>query len=187
MSDPAHNGPPSPSRVYVFPNGAGPAQVIANPTPVFAARFGSGLAGGDWNGDGVEDLLVGEQGQNRALSFAGPIPSAPTALPALRSGDIHGGRAVAMADVNGDGCLDVVVSGTSCSGGAVCGSLSTWFGPSGAARGYMTHQGVPQVQAPGWSLAAGDLDGDGDDEVVAGAPSSDPGAVPSAGRVLIFR
>ena len=60
-----------------------PARGVSSAPSPAGSRFGYAVASaGDVNGDGFEDVLVGEPG--------------------------HDGSAVAMADVNGDGFCDVV-------------------------------------------------------------------------------
>ncbi len=164
--------------------------------------IGRGLAAaGDVDGDGFGDVLVAGPGNLGAVRLFRGGPSGLAATPAWRVLGVEGERLATSVDhagdVNGDGFADVIVG--SASGPRV------WYG---AARG--------PAQTPDWTYTgdgaggrvgpvvagAGDLDGDGFDDVVVADPRS---ATPSArstplvrpwddrppangvGRVVVFR
>lgn len=135
------------------------------------SQFGQTFAGGDVNGDGYGDLVVGEQGwmnyAGRMLVFLG----SPTGLGADPATVIDGypgtfGRA-GLADVNGDGYAD---------------ALSTAYSSPSPGRGYAFHGGAggvaptasTTISGPGspfgvMALGVGDVNADGyEDVVVAG-------------------
>jgi len=99
------------------------------------------------------------------------------------------GRAVATAgDVNGDGYSDVIVGEPNYSGGQTLEGRVLVFmgGPSGTSMsssfGYQPNQALTRC---GWSVStAGDVNGDGYDDVIVGGPEYD--ATGDEGRAWIF-
>lgn len=110
-------------QAYLF-NAAGALLRILdlpNPAPfpfTASANFGSSVAGGDFNGDGNPDLLIGapnqtvgsDFGQGQAFIFSGADGSLLVTLnnPTDQAG-AHFGAAVVFADMNGDGQPDPIV------------------------------------------------------------------------------
>jgi hypothetical protein len=153
--------------------------------PAFGEKFGSSVAIGDLDGDGLGDLLIGVLLENVAQLY--PAPGFPEASPIVlvpaHPGDIHGGRAVAIADVNGDGKLDALLAAGSCSvpgPGVLCGSVTAYLGHALEAAAYVSDSDIIP-----WSLAAGDVDGDGKAEIGTGYPGAAPMFVSGAGAFLL--
>lgn len=149
----------------------------------------------DVTGDGVPDILFGLGDENRALLFPGEVPTEILQLPL----DINGplprgateflggpggslGHAVTLGDVNGDGFADII-------SGDPDASPTPELTGAGRMVIILGHGGLPSVidtgdpennsffqfngRVPGaqfgTSVTSGDLDGDGMDDVAAGA------------------
>ena len=150
---------------------------------------------GDVNGDGVDDILVGAP-TNVANGAAYVVYGRPTGVLQLSnlseqngstlvgSGTDGSGYQVASAgDVNGDGFDDVIVSAfTATANGVPSGASYVVFGGPGALPAILSLStlngtngfklnGVAAGDFSGWSVAsAGDVNGDGYDDMIVGAP-----------------
>ncbi len=137
--------------------------------------FGSGYTGplsvalGDVNHDGVSDFAVGKgPGSPAAVEILNGKTGKPIASYKPFPSSFTGGVSVALGDVNGDGKLDLIVgsgAGTPAQVKVFSGSTQqplVSFSPFGAFRG-------------GVSVAAGDVNGDGEADVIVG---SGPGTAP---------
>jgi hypothetical protein len=169
------------------------------------AQLGYSVAGaGDVNGDGFADVVVGapffdaqQANEGRAYLYLGsdaglsPEP-AWTADPADESGALFGWTVASAGDVNDDGFSDVLVSAvghgpTFVSEGRVYLFLG---GPGGlgSAPAWTVDPTDQSAAGFGGSVArAGDLNGDGYDDVVIGASLYDEGPAPgNDGRVFVY-
>jgi MYXO-CTERM domain-containing protein len=156
---------------------------------------------GDVNDDGLDDVLVAFPGFDGATSDEGRVflyfggPDGPNDVAdwtsqgtnaggtqAATSGSRFGSSAVGAGDVNGDGFADVIIG------------QSGWSnGQAGEGRAYVFHGGAGGLgDTPDWVVesdldgaalgavsGAGDIDGNGFDDVVLGAPGG-------SGRVLVY-
>ncbi|MCK6528258.1 integrin alpha [Myxococcota bacterium] len=166
-----------------------------------SAAFGADVAGaGDVNGDGYDDVAVGAWGydggetdEGRAFLFLGAASGLSESAAWTAESDqasAYFGAAVAGAgDVNGDGYADVVVGAYSWDGDL--GGEGRAYLYLGSAAGL---EGAPAWTATsdqawarfGYAVAgAGDVNGDGYDDVVVGAPNDDDG-VYGEGRVYLY-
>jgi hypothetical protein len=180
---------------------AAPAWTASTSRP--SAHYGWSVAGaGDVNRDGFDDVLVGapywDQGDTTDEGKAVLYLGAAAALPAtsawgfeLDSAFEHVGWAIASAgDINGDGFGDVVLGADNWDHpesfeGAAFVFLGSVAGLSPTAA-HVLDSGQSFCDF-GWSVAsAGDVDGDGFDDVLVGAPRYSAGEY-EEGRAYVFR
>jgi hypothetical protein len=178
--------------------------------------FGSALAAGDFNANGVADLGIGASGES-----VGAVPGAGAINVLYGSGAgltgtgqvIHQGVAgvgsdpeafdafgfaLVAGDFDNDGPVDLAVGVPFESVGTVegAGAINVLFGTGSgltATGSQLFHQDVAGVGSTaeefdnfGWSLAAGDVQGDGPVDLVVGVPFENVGAVVAAGAINAF-
>lgn len=152
-------------------------------------------ADGDYNGDGVSDLLVASPLSSYAGTQAGAayvVYGPPTdgldfaeadgRFYSTRPGDYFG-TGIGHGDVDGDGTDDVLVGG---SGASTEGSAYVFLASDGEYTiddAALRFAGVSVAESLGTDLRAGDLDGDGAGDLVLGAY----GASAYDGAVYLFR
>lgn len=173
--------------------------------PDDALRYGTCIAHGDMDGDGIDDVVMdGDQGSYTARIYflygettrvtgVQQITSAPS-LEASGVDPGFGQMNIVPGDVTGDGYPDLVVSNYTDDGAASNGG-ALWVIPGGAAR----YAGVGSFGAAwttriaslesgalfGHSVDGADLDGDGAVDLIVGAPAAD-GLQPDSGVVALF-
>ena len=167
--------------------------------PDFDVQFGAALAAGDLDEDGDDALVVGSEGQGRGDDrFPGSVSycAAPVAAPAgctrlVKDLTFAGLRSLAVGDTSSTGRPEVVAGvPDSVEDDAGHVQVLQLRGRSTLAVARRTSlaqssAGVPGSDQPGdgfgASVALGDLDRDGYDDLVVGAPGEDEGA----GRVTV--
>ncbi len=188
-------------RAYVYFGGPG-ADAVADwilTGEAAADYFGLSVGtAGDVNGDGYDDVVVGAYGNDAGGSGAGrayvffggtsPDTVADMTLTGAAASDAFGYAVGTAGDVNHDGYDDVIVGAHyNDAGGTNAGRAYVFFGgPSPDATADWTLTGVAAGDYFGWAVGtAGDVNGDGYDDVIVGAPENDAGGT-TAGMASIF-
>jgi hypothetical protein len=179
-------------------------------------RFGASLAAGDFDGDGYGDLAVGSPGEDvSGVSNTGVVSilygsrrglttrdelfgQGFGGVPGTREGEQNFGRTLAAGDFDGNGRTDLAVGipDDTVDGqegaGAVTVLYSTAAGVSAGPDQIWSQNspGIKGIAAPfhrfGDALAAGDLDGDGEDDLAIGIPGGRIGGHIGAGAVAVL-
>jgi hypothetical protein len=159
----------------------------------------------DFNRDGADDLAIGapRAGQNHegnvSIFFGVPLLGFQTVRkePDLVLKGAHPnegyGWALATADFNGDGRFDLAIGAPHWNEGrgrVDVVRLASWAGGSVHKVFIQGVNGLGGSARPGdlfgWSLVAGDFNGNGLPDLAIGAPGEDPGGVVDAGAVQIL-
>ena len=159
-------------------------------------------AAGDVDGDGYDDVLVGAYGSDSSgpesgivYLFRGPLSGDldPASADAWLVGEDawdQAGRSVAGAgDVNGDGYDDILIGAPeNCDGGTDAGKTYLLYGPlEGFLAPDASFVGQYEDDQSGMSVAsAGDVNGDGYDDILIGAPENGDGGYKAGKAYLLY-
>jgi len=175
-------------------------------------RFGSALAAGDFDGDGFFDLAAGapneDVGGRRDMGAFNVIPGSSGGLTGSgdkffhrRQGGVAGagvagdrfGFSLAAGDFDGNGRDDVAAG---VPGAGTGGEVNVFYGTgsglsrSGDQRWHQNRGGIAESRERddlfGFSLAAGDFDGDGSADLAIGVPGESIGSKSAAGGVHVL-
>jgi len=180
---------PAPAQLYVVHQfeGSSPGQTL-----------GWSVAGaGDVNGDGFDDLIVaspscqfffcGLAGLGAVQVLSGATGGVLHTFPGSVPDDRFGFSVAGAGDVNGDGFDDVIVGAFGVDVGVVldAGQATVYSGTDGLPL--LVVSGTTVNEQVGYSVSgAGDVNGDGFDDVIVGARGGDPGSLPFAGRATVY-
>jgi len=160
---------------------------------------------GDVNGDGFDDVLIGAWGRDEAGSQAGAtylvngpfsgtlsLVAAEAKLLGTSAGEQSGAMVSRAGDVDGDGFDDILIGGWAAPGDStdfgvahvVLGPISGLVSLANADHEYVGLFAGDRLGESGGP--AGDVDGDGFDDILIGAPRRDVGQVDAGAAYLLL-
>ena len=154
---------------------------------------GSVSTAGDVNGDGYDDVIIGAFRHNsrtgKAYFYLGSASGLSDTASWTKTGennnDYYGNRVSTAGDVNGDGYDDVIVGAFGYNSGASNGKAYLYFGSTSglSSTASWTKDGESNIDYY-YISTAGDVNGDGYDDVIVGASGYNSGA--SNGKAYLY-
>ena len=166
---------------------------------------------GDADGDGYDDILVGARGNDDAGADAGKVylllggpgswamdtslAAADASFLGEAAGDLIGSQIAGGGDVNADGHDDFVMGTWSNDEAAsqagqvwlILGRSGSWPLDESLTAADASFLGEATIDWAGWSLSiSADLNGDGGEDIVIGAPSSSEAGVEAGQTYVLF-
>ena len=174
-------------------------------------QSGVDVAVGDLDNDGVGDLVIGAKGGDpggkvdagETYVLFGPLSAGTidlrtvdpdVTITGIAAGDFLG-QGVAVGDINGDGVDDLLMGALLADPGdkTDAGQTHVIFGPLSAGvidlaatAPDITVRGIGAGDLSGIGLDSGDVNNDGQDDLVIGAATADPGGKPDAGETYVL-
>ena len=175
-------------------------------------QSGRSVAGaGDVNGDGYDDILIGAHQNDAGGINAGQtylifgktsgwvmdtdLSKADASFWGENKDDDSGYAVASAGDVNGDGFNDIIIGANSNSDGGtfagqtylILGKASGWAMDIDLSSADASFIGEHAIDNSGWSIAcAGDVNGDGYDDILIGAPLNDEVGNNAGEAYLVF-
>jgi len=141
-------------EIYWYENDGAAAPTFTEQTLPNSLTWVGGVTGGDMDGDGDHDLVAGSRFQGTVQWFENDGAREPTFAARTIGGNIDV-ESIAVVDMDGDGDLDVIT--------ATDTDQINWYENDGSeSPGFSVHDSA----ASAMSIFAGDLDGDGIQELL---------------------
>ncbi len=181
-------GPGGPPTIRVF-DGKSQKEILT--LDAFENTFTGGLfvSAGDLNRDGFADIVVSPDtgGGPRVRIFSGKDSTVLADFLGIADAKFRGGARTSLADMNGDGTLDLLVAAGTGGGPRIAGFDGRTLKPGNEpARVFADLFVFEQSLRNGVFVAGGDLDGDGfADLIVGGGPGGGPRVTIFGGKNLV--
>lgn len=206
-------GLPSPLNLSTLNGSNG---IVFNGVGAYDESGASVSAAGDINGDGIDDLIIGapyasggngagyvvfgsDQAWTSPVNLSGLDGTDGFRINSVGGGDTLGISVSAAGDINGDDTDDLVIGAVLAgSPGAYNGASYVVFGSDevwpasinlstlDGSNGVVINGVNPGDEAGASVSAAGDINGDGIDDLVIGAPEADPNGDDSGSSYVVF-
>lgn len=156
------------------------------------ARYGEVLAAADTDGDGRDELLIGAPLHSAEVAWGGALWAGASAVVGTGASDSAGGAVAGAGDVDGDGLEDVLVGAwrEDTAEDADCGAAWLLYGPVTGGSGDDADARLTGTSFGAWAgrsvAGAGDVDGDGYDDLLIGAYGDDDGSSDAGAVYIVF-